>query len=107
MNGILKPRMAYKVTFTARSQNDLKSILNDGLGRYTPAQSLGYIQGMRRKCELLDVFPKRSTALLVRGKEYWRLTFKAHNIYYQVDDQEEHVFVVAILHNRMQFEARL
>jgi len=65
--------MVYRVTLTARAEADFQRLLTENADRYTPRERLDYVQALRAKCQGLDWFPKRSTPVTIKGRQYWRL----------------------------------
>ncbi|MDJ0627600.1 MAG: type II toxin-antitoxin system RelE/ParE family toxin [Rhodobacter sp.] len=99
--------MVYKVLITARAEADFQRLLFENADRYTPRERLDYVEAIRTKCRGLDWFPKRSTPVTIKGLMYWRLTFKAHTVFYRVFDDERVVEIEAVLHSAMDHTRRI
>ena len=99
--------MVYKVVVSGRAERDLASILHADSGRYTPQERLDYVEEIEARCFKLDMFPKRSTPIVINDFSYFRLTHKGHAVYYRVIEAENSVLIVTVLHGRMEFEEKL
>ena len=93
--------MVFEVQITARAEADFQRLLEENADRYTPRERFEYVHAIRKKCAGLDWSPKRSTPVIIKGRQYWRLNFKAHTAFYRVFDDERVVEISAILHSAM------
>jgi len=99
--------MAYKIVLNERAKNDLQAIYDDDSGRYTRAEQLVYVREIRRLIKSLNPFPKRSTPMVIRGREYRRIMFKAHTVFFRVIDADNTVYIDAVIHSHMDFKRHL
>ncbi len=93
--------MAYKVVVTAQAEADLRKLLTDNEDKYTASQRLTYVEQIRAKCRALDWSPKRVTPMTIKGRQYWRLFYKAHTVYYRVFDETQTVLIDTVLRSNM------
>ncbi len=97
----------YEVRVTGRAERDLRDILDAPSDNYTPIQQLAYVDAILVDCAKLDFWPKRFSAVYISGREYRRFRYKAHTIFYRVQEEQKIVLVDAVLHGRMDFKRRL
>lgn len=93
--------MVYKVIITARAEADFRALLTNYEDRYTALERLQYVEQIRVNCQALDFFPKRVKPMAIKGREYWRIFYKAHTVYYRVFDESQTVEIEAVLRGSM------
>jgi len=99
--------MNFRVRLGLRAKHALVDILNDPSNRYSETERLSYIESIRRICAGLSEFPNRFAIDEIQGAEFRSITFKAHRIFYLVDEELREATIAAILHKRMDHQSRL
>ncbi|NKC15130.1 MAG: hypothetical protein GKR94_23935 [Gammaproteobacteria bacterium] len=87
----------YTVAFSHRFDRHLAAIVADYVG-FGPAQTRNYIEGLLALCAALESMPYRYSSVVVKGRTYRRIPYRAHCVYYRVFAAERRVFVDAVLH---------
>ena len=80
--------MAYKILFSPLAQSSLSEILYNDDSGYTPSERLAHVEAIETHCYKLELLPKPVRPIVIKGREYGRIFFKAHTIYYQVFDDQ-------------------
>ena len=98
--------MGYSVFVTDQAQRNLQTILeNDHL--YEPHERLQYVEALSLRLNSLANFPSRFQEITINRQTYHAFTFKAHRVFYQINNDTKHVFVLAILASRQDFQQYL
>lgn len=99
--------MVYSVVLSARAAEALADLLEDPESPYSPAARLAYVRAIRTRCESLDLLPHRFAEVTIRGRQFRHFSYKAHRVFYRVDEPTKTVFVIAIIAGRMEMDRQL
>ncbi len=87
----------YKVRFSAKAELGLKLIIENS-DQYTIEDTFRYIRSIRYLCNGLKTMPYRYEERKINDTQYRSFTYKAHQIFYRVEETNNLVFVIAVLH---------
>ncbi len=87
-----------KVVFSDQAQADLESI-GDWIARDAPRRAVSFVQELRRLCHSFGAHPRRApVARMMHGCEIRRAVHGSYLIYFQVDDGQDEVGILRIVH---------
>ncbi len=93
----------YHVVFSASFTKQLAEIEAD-FENYGEAHTLRYVSDVIGLCTGLNLFPHRYQARTINDQMYRLFRYKAHTIFYQVDEDQQEVAITAILPGRSDFK---
>ena len=96
----------YEVKITANAQLGLSKIVENH-DNYTLDSSLRYINAIRQLCSGLKTMPFRYEKRMINGTQYRSFTYKAHQIFYRVEEAENLVLIIAVLNGAQDWTQNL
>ena len=71
---------------------------------YGKAHTLKYVSEIVNLCSGLNLFPHRYQARIINDQTYRLFSYKAHTVFYQIDENQLQVAITAILPGRADFK---
>ena len=99
--------MEYEVVFSMRAGQHMREIIESSRGRYTPQQTLDYLDAIEARCGGLGHMPQRFGAVVINGLQFRRMNHKAHAILYRIIEEDRRVVIEAVLRGSRDFRRHL
>ena len=96
----------YDIVISDRAAQTLNSIRHHN-DRYTEQERASYYFQLKASCHSLNEMPYRFSVHPAADGLYRSFTFKAHTVYYRIDEPQQRVEIMAILHAHADAENHL
>ena len=99
----------YKIIIQPGALQDLEAIFRSNPGRWSFAETYAYVEEIRGRFDALSQIPHRFSfdPHTRRPKTFRSFAYKAHKVFFTIDEATKTVNIVAVLPSRTKYSAKL